>query len=87
MHLLKPYRKAGCLKLCLAERNERRRRRGFGRVCRASVADSFVPFRFFRLPARVGMASQAVQRTNSSGYAEWRCGGPEWLAPVADLSR
>ena len=27
----------------------------------------------------------AVQRTGASRHAEWRCGGPAWLAPVADL--
>ncbi len=26
-----------------------------------------------------------VQRTGASRHAEWRCGGPGWLAPVADL--
>ena len=26
-----------------------------------------------------------VQRTGASRRAEWRCGGPGWLAPVADL--
>ena len=28
----------------------------------------------------------AVQRTGASRHAEWRCGGPGWLAPVADLA-
>jgi len=32
-------------------------------------------------------ANQAVQRTVASRHAEWRCGGPGWMAPVADLRR
>jgi hypothetical protein len=90
MHLLEQDCKAGCLEHCFAEKSESRRKRGFiwgGGVsgAPASVADSFVPFRFFRLPALIGMANQAVQRTGASRHAEWRCRRCRWLAPVADL--
>jgi len=41
--------------------------------------------RFLRLDLPHWEANQSVQRTGASRHAEWRCGRPGWLAPVADL--
>jgi len=43
--------------------------------------------RSLRLDPHHWEANQAVQRTGASRRAEWRCGCPGWLAPVADLPR
>ena len=43
--------------------------------------------RFLRLDPPHWEANQAVQRTGASRHGEWRCGGPGWLAPVADVPR
>ena len=43
--------------------------------------------RFLRLDPPHWEANQSVQRTGASRHAEWRCGCPRWLAPVADLWR
>ena len=36
-------------------------------------------------PRAAASFNQSVQRTAASLHAEWRCGGPGWLDPVADL--
>ena len=41
--------------------------------------------RFLRLDLPHWEANQSIQRTGASRHAEWRCGRPGWLAPVADL--
>ena len=52
------------------------------------VAAEFLrPLSFLRLHPLHWGANQTVQRTGTSRHAEWRCGGPGWLAPVADLLR
>ena len=85
MHLLEPDRNAGCLKLGFAEKNERRRKGSFHRVCGASgagesVAGFFVLFRFFRLPALIG---ERTRRSNERAPASTPIGDADvaggWL--------
>jgi len=54
-------------------------------VAEEAAAESLRHLSFLRLHPLHWGANQTVQRTAASRHAEWRCGGPGWLAPVADL--
>jgi hypothetical protein len=54
-------------------------------VAEEAAAEFLRPLSCLRLHPLHWGANQTVQRTGASRHAEWRCGGPGWLAPVADL--